>query len=434
MSELRFLHAADLHIGSPLQKLELYPGAPIETMRRAPTQAVENLIDVAISHHVDAVLIAGDLFDGPWEDMRVGLWLVEQFRRLEREQIPVVLIRGNHDAHSVVIQQLAWPKNVVEFGSNAPDTLVLDCGLAVHGQSFRHAAMMEDLAARYPQAKSGAFNVGLLHTSLTGNALHDPYAPTELRTLEDKGYGYWALGHIHQRSESSLSSVSWIGYSGNTQGRSIRETGPKGCYLVHVHDQRVDRVEFIATDVARWHILTLDTAECETLEDLKQSAKDRIEDSLLRQEGRTLALRIRMTGSTKLHSLLQTPSGYASAVATLRNLANELEQAWVEKVEIHTQPPMSSHALQATQWTLDEMEKVMATWKENAWHDSALQHPKQLLQQKIASQLQEMGWTTERSPEWQPDWENLVRQAYRYLEGSLLGQELQDLGTGAVSR
>ncbi len=76
----------------------------------------------------------------------------------------------------------------------------------------------------------------------------------------------------------------------------------------------------------------------------------------------------------------------------------------------------------------------MASWKENAWHDSALQHPKQLLQQKIASQLQEMGWTTERSPEWQPDWDSLVRQAYRYLEGSLLGQETQDLGTGVASR
>ncbi len=337
MSSLRFIHAADLHLGSPMQKLESYPGAPADQMRNATKDAVDNLVDLAIDHQVNALLIAGDIYDCQWKDIGIGLWLMEQMRRLEQNGIMVCLIRGNHDAISVVRNTIPWPKNVIELPADRAATQLLECGLAVHGQSFAREAVTEDLAAGYPDAKSGYFNVGLLHTSLSGNAEHDRYAATNLHVLRQRGYDYWALGHIHMRSEESVDPQgTWVGYSGNTQGRSVRECGAKGCYLIEVKNGSVANIEFLPTDVARWHIVEVDLTDVETLSDLTIATKRRMQQLQAQVPDRTLAIRIQMTGRTKLHAEASKPKFKSDVDLAIRNAANELGKMWIEKIQFAT--------------------------------------------------------------------------------------------------
>ena len=73
---MKFIHAADLHIDSPLRGLEVYDGAPLAQLRGATRVALQNLVRLALDQAVDFVVIAGDLFDGKWQDMRTGLWTV----------------------------------------------------------------------------------------------------------------------------------------------------------------------------------------------------------------------------------------------------------------------------------------------------------------------------------------------------------------------
>ena len=137
---MKFIHAADLHIDSPLCGLEVYPGAPADRLRGATREALENLISLALRERVDFVIVAGDLFDGEWPDMKTGVWTAGQLRRLDRENIPVYLIRGNHDAVSRVRRSIRWPRSVREFSVNAPETFVdEDLAVALHGQGFRTA-------------------------------------------------------------------------------------------------------------------------------------------------------------------------------------------------------------------------------------------------------------------------------------------------------
>ena len=79
---MRLLHAADLHIDSPMKGIERYVGAPVDLMRASTRQAVENLVALAIRERVDVVTIGGDVFDGDWHEVKSGLWWNGQLDRL----------------------------------------------------------------------------------------------------------------------------------------------------------------------------------------------------------------------------------------------------------------------------------------------------------------------------------------------------------------
>lgn len=333
---MRFLHAADLHIDSPLRGLDRYEGAPVDDVRGATRRAFENLIATALRERADLVVIGGDLYDGDWPDHNTGLFFVKGVTQLAEEGIPVAIVRGNHDAASKLTKSLRLPRNVYLLADTKPETVVLDgIGVAVHGQSFITSAVLDDLASAYPSSIPDCFNIGLLHTSLNGRLGHDNYAPTTLDVLRGKGYDYWALGHVH--AAEIVHREPWVVYPGNTQGRHIRESGPKGCALVTVENGVVQH-QAIALDVMRWETLSLDIAALPDLDALLDAATVDIRRRLGQSDGRTLALRVRIAGSGSLHRMLAAQP--ETIEQQLRSAAIEASnaQVWIEKVELTTRP------------------------------------------------------------------------------------------------
>ncbi|MCP5115170.1 MAG: DNA repair exonuclease, partial [bacterium] len=272
---VKFIHAADIHLDSPLEGLERYEGAPVEEIRGATRRAFENMVRLAIAEPVDFVLIAGDLYDGEWRDAGTGLYFIRQVVKLKEAGIPVFVVLGNHDAANKMTRELPLPDNVRLFSHRAPQTVTLDdLGVAVHGQSFARADITDDLAAGYPAPVADAFNIGLLHTCATGFAGHDRYAPTSVETLQQRGYQYWALGHVH--TARTLSEKPPVVFPGNLQGRRITEAGPKGCQVVTVNDDETVERRFEAVDVVRWLTLEVDVAGVAALDE----AVNRVEEQL----------------------------------------------------------------------------------------------------------------------------------------------------------
>ena len=333
---MRFLHAADLHLDSPLRGLDRYEGAPVDEVRGATRRAFENLIAVARRERVDLVVIAGDLYDGDWPDYNTGLFFIKGVAQLAEEGIPVAIVRGNHDAASRLTKALRLPTNVHLFADASPETKPFaNIGIAVHGQSFATAAVTDDLAAGYPRPLAGYFNLGLLHSALDGRPGHDPYAPTTLDVLRGKGYDYWALGHVH--AAEIVCREPWVVYPGNTQGRHIREMGAKGCTLVTVEDEAISQ-RFIALDVMRWDTLTLDIDGLPDLEALLDVAKLDLRQRLAGSEDRALAVRVQVQGSGPLHRQLALQP--ETVEQQLRGVAVEATngRAWIEKIEFRTRP------------------------------------------------------------------------------------------------
>jgi DNA repair exonuclease SbcCD nuclease subunit len=330
---MKFLHAADIHLDSPLAGLQARADRPPEELGRCTRLAFVNLVDLAIEEDVAFLVIAGDLYDGDWKDFSTGLFFAAEMQRLGR---PCFLLRGNHDAHSQITRRLKLPANVREFSARRPESFLLrNLGVALHGQSFPDREVPEDLSVAYPDPVSGVLNIGVLHTSADDPGEHATYAPCTPDRLRDKGYDYWALGHVHVRRV--LHERPWIVFPGNLQGRHAKETGPKGCTLVTAEEGRIVAVEHRSLDVLRWAALEVDATDAEEAELLDRIA-EAARAAVAAAEERPLLARLTLTGETELHAGLpdRTDEFAAHAAGAAIEAGGRL---WIEKLQLRTRAP-----------------------------------------------------------------------------------------------
>lgn len=335
---MKFLHAADIHLDSPLTGLSSRGTVPDHVTRHCTRRAFANLVDLAIAQDVAFVIIAGDLYDADWRDYSTGLFFAGEMRRLGR---PCFLIRGNHDARSVITRSLVAPPNVREFSSRKAETFVLDDrGVALHGQSFPNRAVPEDLSAGYPAAVPGRLNIGILHTSADDPGEHETYAPCSQAALVAKGYDYWALGHIHTRSVLH-DRDPWIVFPGNIQGRHARETGAKGVTLVDVQDGRITGIEHRTTDVLRWDHVRIDLHGAETTAEVAERIRFGLTVARDAAGGLPLIARVSLSGATDCHAAMA--ADIQAIEAETRNAAAAVSgDLYIERVRLETRPAASA--------------------------------------------------------------------------------------------
>lgn len=391
MSDRKILHAADIHLDSPLQKLDSYEHAPVDQIRGASRRALENMVNLALEESVDLVVIAGDLYDGDWNDQNTGLFFVGEASKLVNAGIPLVVIRGNHDAENLMTSSLPLPENPdgsdIMMSADKVDLRVFESiGLAVHGRSFQHRREMDNLALAYPKPLGGMFNLGLLHTSLTGAEGHDPYAPCTPKQLADKHYDYWALGHIHQRGEHGLADAAPVVFSGNIQGRHIRETGPRGCVLVNVDSSGTCRREFRPLDVVRWHVCEIDAAGLSHVDDVIDIFRGWMAENIA-AERRLLVVRVVLGGITDLHTDLHRQQERLTAALRAACVAGGNGQVWLEKISVGTAAPSAECADDRLDGPLESLSIVLDELRSEPDLSGVIEHELRSLNKKLPDDL-----------------------------------------------
>lgn len=297
----RFIHTADLHLDAPLRTIALRDPDLADQLGVASRVALSRIVDLCIDQAVSFLLIAGDLWDGTFSSTKTPRFLKQELLRLKGAGIRCFMIRGNHDAMARQTGELDLPDNTHLFGTR-PTSEMFEAGglpVAIHGLSFRDPHELANPLPRYPSPRPGAFNIGMMHTSLNGSPGHDAYAPCSVAELDGHGYGYWALGHIHRRAE--YLGQSTIVMPGIPQGRDIGEAGPRSVTLVAVADDMTVTLETRSVASLRFERIALD---CGGLADWS-ALLSALEDAL-RVVGRTerhedhLVLRPVLTGTTRL--------------------------------------------------------------------------------------------------------------------------------------
>lgn len=333
---MRLVHAADLHLDSPLTGLSrLGDDAVADELRRATRGAMENLVRLVLDERADVLVLAGDLYDGDWRDYATGRYFVQKMDELHEAGVKVVAVSGNHDAESEITRSLRLPPSMLMLSTDAPQTEVFDdLGLAVHGQGYATRAVRDNLAGAYRDRVPGVVNVGLLHTSVAGQTGHEPYAPCTLDDLLARGYEYFALGHVHRRQVLHEGRTT-VAYSGNLQGRHPRETGPKGALVVDLEVDAPARVAFRELDVARWETLRVDVTDARHLDEAVDEVQARAREEVERAGGRRLAVRVELTGATPAAAELADDERVREEVEA----AVRREDAVPERVRVRVRPP-----------------------------------------------------------------------------------------------
>ncbi len=333
------VHAADLHIDSPLRGLGRLEGAPTDDLRLATRKAFVRLVDTCLEEQAALLVLAGDVFDGEWRDFNTGLFFVRELTRLRETGTEVVMVRGNHDAESVLARHIPLPPHVFTFSADAPETREYPrLGLAVHGQSYVSRSVEDNLADAYPERRKNLLNIGVLHTNAVGDSGHGNYAPCTVGQLVRHGYDYWALGHVHRRQQ--LNVDPWVVYPGNLQGRHVHESGAKGCTLIRIDNDHIKQVEHRDMDVLRWVEIVASTDHASTLDDILQHIRQRMQQAHADAGGRPVLARVVVEGTTPLHATLAANA--TTTAARIQVLAAEFGTLWTEKILFRTRPPLTA--------------------------------------------------------------------------------------------
>ncbi|WP_296579809.1 DNA repair exonuclease [Phreatobacter sp.] len=331
----RFVHTADIHLDSPLRSLALRNPALAALIGDSTRQALVAIVDLCIDQKVDALVIAGDLYDGDQTSMKTARFLATQLGRLHEAGIATFKIRGNHDALSKITQELILPPTVKVFGGRGEKVEIAGKGVAVHGISFARPQAPESLVPKFRPPVADAVNIAIMHTSLAGAPGHDVYAPCALSDLHGSGFDYWALGHVHARTQHA--GPRTVVMPGMPQGRDINEAGPKSVSLVTIGDDRRITVTEWPTSIAQFERIPVDLGGIAGW----REAVDAIEQAVGRMRDRTeaphLVGRLMLSGRTPLAWRMRRDRDLLLAEIEQRLEAGG--RTWIDRMELAVAAP-----------------------------------------------------------------------------------------------
>jgi DNA repair protein SbcD/Mre11 len=351
----RFLHTGDLHLDSPFEGVSAAAPTPVvAVLRDATTEAWRNVVRTAIEERVDFVVVAGDVFENHSPTLLGQTRFRDGLAELAERGIASFVVHGNHDPLDgrSWAPSLAFPSLTHRFGTSAVESVpALRDGreiARVYGRSFDRSAVTANYAAGYHREADAPFAIGLLHTNVGDRPGHGNYAPCSIDDLRASGMDYWALGHIHKPGVVIAADPLAI-YCGIPQGRDPGELGPRGCFLVDVNATGTPSARFVATDTVRWQHVEQAIDGMADDESLQRSLRAALADAGQAAHGRSLIVRLRLTGRGDLHGALRR-GGYLDNLLELLNeeMASAPPFAWVESIRDATRPSIDLVARRAT--------------------------------------------------------------------------------------
>jgi DNA repair protein SbcD/Mre11 len=350
MRPVRFVHAADLHLDAPFAGVEASDARVRAALVASTFEAFDRIVGLCVDERVDFLLIAGDVYDSS-RSMAAQLRFQEQAVRLAEAGIPVFIAQGNHDPADGWSAGLRLPETVRHFSTREVEAVPIErdgkvvCTL--HGRGYEHASEARNLAKGFARGAKDTIAIGVLHANAGGREGYEDYAPASMDDLRAARMDYWALGHIHR--PEVLSESPAIVYAGCPQGRSPKEDGIRGCYLVEVAAGHAE-ARFMPTCSVVWERIVLDAPEAGGLEAVRDALRMACDGARTRAEGRPAIVRLELAGRTAAHAALIRGTVLQELVGDLR----EEQMAggpwvWVDRVTDRTQAVLDIDATRGSQ-------------------------------------------------------------------------------------
>lgn len=340
---MKFLHLADLHLDSPFIGLKQSMQNLQEALIQAPYQAFEQAVSSAIAYEVDVVVIAGDIYDSQAQTIYAQHFFQQQLKRLDQAEIPVVMIHGNHDYIQASQRRIQYPDNVHLLGADSEAIESVDLTFTsgetarFYGFSYHHRWIEVRKINAFPKATSETdYTIGLLHGEVEGPSSDaGRYAPFSVEELKQKGYHYWALGHIHQAQ--SLTQTQDIQYAGTPQGRHRNELGEKGGYLVDLRKGQPVQSEYLAFSPIIWQEERIACHTQMQASELAEKAQDILDNyaEQAKASRRSYILTLHLDNAERLDQALKTQIQEGELLEALAPYQEEAHFVALNKILLH---------------------------------------------------------------------------------------------------
>lgn len=291
---MRMIHCADLHLDSKMTAN--LPKEKIKTRKIEILHTFLRMVEYAKKNQVDAILIAGDMFDTKSVSASTKNAVYQAIN--SNPQIAFFYLKGNHDADSFLANLDQVPKNLHLFTDRWTyyklDKLgrIVVAGLELsreNGETFYHSL---DLPKE-------CFNIVMLHGQESEYKGKDQTEVIPLRELKDRSIDYLALGHIHEHKEGRLDARGIWCYSGCLEGRGFDECGEHGFVLLDIdwEGQRCTR-QFVPFAYRKLYTVSIDISGSRSLQDVINAVKNTLADASYEKES---LIKIVLTGQIAMN-------------------------------------------------------------------------------------------------------------------------------------
>ena len=367
----KLLHTADLHLDSPLRSTAMHDALAGQKIGNASRGALRNIVAICEAEGVAGLLLSGDVFDKAHISAEAHGFFMGQMEQLRRCQTDVFIVRGNHDAQNRLLHASELPGHVTLFSGRTRSAPLKDTRVMIHGVSFDTPHIPHSLVPKMPRPETGAgaVNIAMLHSSLGGASGSDNYAPCTVADLEETGFDYWALGHIHKRQIHKTRPL--IVMPGTPQGRDMGEDGPKSATLVTIDGTK------ISIEERRTCVLAFQRCECavhhsETMDDVYAALQGALRKVAQSAPPFDIVLRPVLTGKTPLDWRIRRDAKALEAFC--RNMPDGDGQISIERLAVHTRPPDAGDGSAGGDAFAEIFAQMARTASDPQFLDEAMQH------------------------------------------------------------
>ncbi len=252
---MKIIHTGDLHLDS---SLESNLNKEIAKQRRNELiTSFLSLVEYAKSNEVDAIIIAGDMFDKDRQLLSTKKTILDCIKK--NPYMDFLYLSGNHDKDSFIDSIDEIPNNLKVFGDNWTsfkynNVTITGMKTDSNSKSYMYDSLNLD---------KDSINIVVLHGDINNDI--------KLDMLKNKNIDYLALGHIHSYQDGKIDDRGDYAYCGCLEARGFDEEGMKGFVILDCKNFKVSH-QFIARSKRVLHNIELDITNISSGIDLINAA------------------------------------------------------------------------------------------------------------------------------------------------------------------